>query len=80
MEAIRKKKVKRIGKQIIVDLPEDFKAEEVDLILWASQEETETNQKDKSIDTWRTDLKAYYSKFNVNLSDFKFNRDDLYDR
>jgi hypothetical protein len=80
MEAIRKKRIKRTGKQVIVDLPEDFKAEEVDLILWASQEESETGQKDKSLDVWRADLKKYYSQFNVNLSNFKFNRDELYDR
>jgi hypothetical protein len=81
MEAIRKKKIKRTGKQLIIDLPEDFKAEEVDVIVWRSQdEELQPAENSKSLESWKLDLKKYYSNFNVDLSNFKFNRDELYDR
>jgi len=81
MDAIRKKRIKRTGKQVIVDLPENFKAEEVDLILWPSTEENE-NKKNNETDLveWKKDMEQFYSKFNVDLSGFKFNRDELYDR
>ncbi|MBX2955194.1 MAG: hypothetical protein KF846_03495 [Cyclobacteriaceae bacterium] len=80
MEAIRKKKIKRIGKQVIIDLPDDFKAEEVDAILWPSGEDVENKSTPAEIEVWRKDLKEFYSQFNVDLSQFKFNRDELYDR
>jgi hypothetical protein len=81
MEAIRKKNIKRTGKQLIIDLPEDFKAEEVDVIVWPSQdEELQPAENSKSLESWKLDLKKYYSNFNVDLSNFKFNRDELYDR
>lgn len=81
MEAIRKKRIKRTGKQVIIDLPDDFKAEEVDAILWPSSgEEAESKFTPSEIEAWRKDLKEFYSQFNVDLSQFKFNRDELYDR
>ena len=81
MEAIRKKKVRRTEKQIIIDLPENFKAEEVDVILWASQDElADVKTDDASLRKWRENLSQYYSNLNVDLSNLKFNRDELYDR
>ena len=81
MEAIQKKKIKRTGKQVIIDLPDDFKAEEVDAILWPSSgEDTESKFTPSEIEAWRKDLKEFYSQFNIDLSQFKFNRDELYDR
>ena len=81
MQAIRKEKVKRIGRQITVELPDDFKAEEVDLIIWPSTDEREEIARDPvKLDKWREELKQFYSTFNVDLSNFKFNRDELYDR
>jgi hypothetical protein len=81
MEAIRKKKIRRKGRQVIIDLPDDFKAEEVDAILWPSEGEDETNKKIE-LAKWRKEMEEFYSnsKFNVDLSSFKFNRDELYDR
>lgn len=81
MQAIRKEKVKRIGRQITIELPDDFKAEEVDLIIWPSTDEPEEIARDPiKLDKWREELKQFYSTFNVDLSNFKFNRDELYDR
>ncbi len=82
MEAIRRKKVKRIGRQITIDLPDDFKANEVDLIIWPSADD-ESDKKvldATSLNKWRDELDQFYSTYHVNLSQFKFNRDELYDR
>ncbi len=77
MEAIRKKNVKRIGKHVTVELPDSFKANEVDVIIMPSVEE---NENAIDIETWRKSLHEEFSKFNVDLSNYKFNRDELYDR
>lgn len=79
MEAIRKRKIRRKGQQVIIDLPDDFKAEEVDAIIWPSEGENENNKK-VELAKWKKDMEEFYSKFNVDLSNFKFNRDELYDR
>jgi hypothetical protein len=78
MEAIRKKKIKCTGGQIVIDLPEDFKADEVDAILWPS--DTEIDGRIIELDRWKQEMDKLYSKFNVNLGSVKFNRDKLYDR
>jgi hypothetical protein len=80
MEAIRKKRVRRTGRQVTVELPDDFKAEEVDVIILPSTEEDEKAISKTELAEWRKSLVEEFSKFNVDLSDFKFNRDELYDR
>lgn len=80
MEAIRKKRVRRTGRQVTVELPDDFKAEEVDVIILPSTEEDEQTIGKTELAEWRKSLVEEFSKFNVDLSDFKFNRDELYDR
>lgn len=55
MEAIRKKKVKTKEGKIIIDLPENFTAKEVDLIIWPSEDEkADENISDVELATWRT--------------------------
>ena len=39
MEAIKQTRIKRSGNQLLVTLPDTFKAEEVDVLIWASNEE-----------------------------------------
>lgn len=81
MEAIRRRKIKREGRKLVIELPEDFTAREVDLILWPSTEENESKKnKETELAEWKKDMEQFYSKFNVDLSGFKFNRDELYDR
>lgn len=80
MEAIRKNRIKTHNKKVIVDLPENFNAEEVDMIIWASEKTPAIEQHEIDNDKWRKDLKDFYSGFHVDLSNFKFNRDELYDR
>jgi hypothetical protein len=78
MEAIRKK-VKRTGRQITVELPDDFRAEEMDVIILPSNEDEKKIGVTDLVE-WRKSLVEEFSKFNVDLSNFKFNRDELYDR
>ncbi len=80
MEAVRKKRVRRTGRQVTVELPDDFKAEEVDVIILPSTEEDEQTIGKTELAEWRKSLVEEFSKFDVDLSDFKFNRDELYDR
>jgi len=80
MEAIRKKRVRRTGRHVTVELPDDFKAEEVDVIILPSTEEDEQKIGKTELAEWRKSLVEEFSKFNVDLSNFKFNRDELYDR
>jgi hypothetical protein len=80
MEAVRKKRVRRTGRQVTVDLPDDFKAEEVDVIILPSTEEDEKAISKTELAEWRKSLVEEFSIFNVDLSNFKFNRDELYDR
>ena len=80
MEALRMKKVKRTGRQVTVDLPDNFKAEEVDVIVLPSVDDDEKIMTDSELTEWRKNLISEFSKFNIDLSNFKFNRDELYDR
>jgi len=80
MEAIRKNRIKTHNRKVTIDLPENFNAEEVDMIIWASEKTSDFEQNGADSDTWRKDLKDFYSRFQVDLSNFKFNRDELYDR
>jgi hypothetical protein len=80
MEAVRKKRVRRPGRQVTIELPDDFKAEEVDVIILPSTEEDEQAIGKTELAECRKSFVEEFSKFNVDLSNFKFNRDELYDR
>jgi hypothetical protein len=80
MEAIRKKKVRRSGKHVTIELPDDFKAEEVDIIVLPSKEENDPIANSIDLEEWRKSLKEEFSKFNVDLSNLKYTRDELYER
>jgi hypothetical protein len=56
MEAVRKKRVRRTGRQVTVDLPDDFKAEEVDVIILPSTEEDEKAISKTELAEWRKSL------------------------
>ena len=78
MNAIRKI-MKRDGNRLDVELPEDFKAESVELIILPIDEQQviENAQTDEQ---FRIEMMEFYSKYNADLSNYKFNRDDVYDR
>lgn len=80
MGAIRRQKVRRTGRQVTVELPDDFKAEEMEVIILPSTEEEEKKLSAIDLKEWRRSLIEEFSKFNVDLTNFKFNRDELYDR
>lgn len=76
------KKIKRNGRsKITIELPEDFKAENLEVTIKADSDKVKSKV-EKGIDNekLRSELREFYSKFNVDLSNFKFNRDELYDR
>ncbi len=79
MEAIRKR-IKRTGSRISIDLPDDFKAVEVDVIILPSIEDDEKELSATELLEWKKNLTEDFAQFNVDLSNFKFNRDELYDR
>jgi hypothetical protein len=79
MEAIRKRRVKNSNQTITVNLPKFFNPKEVDVIILPSEEES-VQAKGIDIDEWRKEIADFYSHFNVDLSNYKFNRDELYDR
>jgi hypothetical protein len=79
MEAIRRSKIKTHNHKIEVDLPKHFNAQEVELIIWPSENSSD-QQSEIDIEKWRKDIRDFYSNYNIDLSNFKFNRDELYDR
>jgi hypothetical protein len=50
MEAVKKTRVKRSGNQLILTLPDTFTAEEVDVLIWPSNEDTGAAPKNLSAD------------------------------
>jgi hypothetical protein len=79
MEAIRRSKIKTHNHKIEVDLPMHFNAKEVELIIWPSENNAD-QQSEIDIEKWRKEIRDFYAGYNVDLSNFKFNRDELYDR
>ncbi|MBI3220128.1 MAG: hypothetical protein HYZ44_11500 [Bacteroidetes bacterium] len=57
---------------------EGFSAKEEDMVVQPSENVEQSNKVD--IEEWRTELSEFFAKFNVDLTNYKFNRDELYDR
>jgi len=76
------KKIKRNGRnKITIELPEDFKADNIEVIIKSDSDEIHPLvEKEKDNEKFRSELRVFYSKFNVDMSKYKFNRDELYDR
>jgi hypothetical protein len=78
MNAIRKT-IKREGNELRIVLPDDFKAEEFDVIV-LPKEEPVTAKEEFNIDEYRKSIIDFYANYQADLTNFKFNRDELYDR
>ena len=78
MNAIRKI-VQREGNELRIILPEDFKSEKFEVIVLPSDEAIE-NINDINLEAYQQAIRNRWSKFNVDLTNFKFNRDELYER
>lgn len=76
------KKIKRNGRnKITIELPVDFKADNIEVIIKSDSDEIHPLvEKEKDNEKFRSELRVFYSKFNVDLRKYKFNRDELYDR
>jgi len=78
MNAIRKT-VKRQGNELRIILPDDFKAEEFDVIVLPKEEQFIANEQ-FDLDEYRKSIVDFYANYDADLTNFKFNRDELYDR
>lgn len=76
------RKIKRNGRnKITIELPDDFKGEDLEIIIKPDLEKIGTEAESfKDDEKLRSELREFYSNFKVDLSKFKFNRDELYDR
>ena len=80
MSAI-KKIVRTEGNELHLVLPDEFKDQEVDIeVSLHKVEKDEIKNKEQTTEEWRASLLAFYSQYSVDLSNNKFNRDELYDR
>lgn len=62
-----------------VVLPENFTAKQVELIILPF-EEKETEPDEDTLIAFRQKARELFSRFNVDLKAFKFNRDELHER
>ncbi len=61
------------SKRINIDLPEDYNYKKVEIIILPyNDKEEKTDNKIKAQD--------FFSFYNLNLDNYKFNRDELYER
>ncbi|MDQ3019139.1 MAG: hypothetical protein M3R36_01000 [Bacteroidota bacterium] len=67
MEAIRRK-IKRTGNKLIIELPEDFIAEEIEMIIFPYESSEERNSSENETDNWR--------KFSINNLERAYGEDE----
>ncbi|MEO8209481.1 MAG: hypothetical protein ABI840_02885 [bacterium] len=67
MEAIRRK-IKRTGNKLIIELPEDFIAEEIEMIIFPKESSEERNSSENETDNWR--------KFSINNLERAYGEDE----
>jgi len=78
MNAIRKI-LTRNGNSLNVALPENFTARRVEVIVLPF-EDNDIKAKAPNTEVFRVELARIFGKFNADISGFRFNRDELYDR
>jgi len=81
MEAIRKK-IKRNGSDTITfKLPENFKAENLELIILPDDEEVISKaENEESAEQYKQRMKNFYDKFSFDIKNLRFDRDELNER
>jgi hypothetical protein len=80
MNAI-KKIVKTEGNELHLVLPDEFKDKEVDIeVSLHKVEEENAPKKEFNLEEYRQSILDYWKDINADLSNYKFNRDELYDR
>jgi hypothetical protein len=78
MNAIRKT-ITTQGNELRMLLPDEFKNKKVDVVV-TSVDEDSVSEKQKKDEALRERLRTFYADFQVDAGDYKFNRDELYDR
>ena len=64
---------------INVTIPDEFKSRKLEVIILPVDEEVET-KKEFDLEAYQQGIRDRWSKFSVDMSNFKFNRDELYER
>ncbi len=74
------RKIKRNGRnKITIELPDDFIAENIEVIIKADEKDELKNNSNKG-KKLAEEAFDYYKDFRVDLSNYKFDRDELHDR
>jgi len=77
MNAIRRI-IKREGNSLNVVLPDNFTANQVELIILPFEDNDLKPVNGKEDEAFRLHISAVFAKFNADLSGFQFNRDEVY--
>ncbi len=64
---------------INITLPDEFKSRKLEVIILPVTDDVET-KKEIDLEAYHQSIMDYYSKFHVDFTGYKFNRDELYDR
>ena len=73
--------VKTEGNELHLVLPDEFKDKEVDIEVSLHKVDEEVAPiKEFDLEEYRQAIRDRWSKFSVDMSNFKFNRDELYER
>ena len=77
MEAIRKSRIRRRGNEIVVQLPDSFTANEVDVIVWASDTATDENKETANTNAFREYLLNWPEMTDEELQSIEEKRNQL---
>jgi hypothetical protein len=69
MNVIVKKDIHVENRLVEIEVPEDFLGRDVEVIIREKEAKTDTNE-----------LEEFFSRFNYDLSNLVFNRDELHER
>ena len=64
---------------INVTLPDEFKSRKLEVIIFPVDEEIKAKE-DKDLEEYHQSIRDHYKNIGADLSNYKFNRDELYER
>jgi hypothetical protein len=64
---------------ITVNVPDDFKSRKLEVIILPVNDEVE-DTKEFDLDEYHQSIRDYWADLRADLSNYKFNRDELYER
>jgi hypothetical protein len=60
---------------VVVELPDDYIGKEIELLMFPINERNNATAQDMTME----DVSAFFNRFDVDMTGFKFNRDDAND-